>query len=156
MTSQRETDLFYMRRALELARQSYDEDEVPVGAVVVQDGKIIGEAGNRSVSVHDPCGHAEIRAIRNSAKTINNYRLNDTTLYITLEPCAMCAGAILHARVKRVVFSIFDERSGAAGSQLNLLESPFMNHQCQLETGVLSDESRMMMKKFFKDKRKSG
>jgi tRNA(adenine34) deaminase len=142
-----------MTRALELARYSRELDEIPVGAVVVIDGRIVGEGHNRCVTDHDPSAHAEIVAIRRAANTVKNYRLTGASLYVTLEPCSMCAGAILQARIARVVFGAHDERSGAAGSQLNLLQSPFMNHQCKLESGVLATESLTMIQGFFQDRR---
>ena len=142
-----------MGRALALARQSATLDEVPVGAVVVVADAIVGEGHNRCIADHDPSAHAEIVAIRQAAIKAENYRLANATLYVSLEPCAMCAGAILQARIKRVVFSIHDERSGAAGSQLNLLQSPFMNHQCAIESGILAAESQAMIRGFFENRR---
>ena len=142
-----------MVRALELARYSKELNEIPVGAVVVIDDVIVGEGHNRCIADHDPSAHAEIVAIRQAANHVENYRLTNATLYVTLEPCSMCAGAILQSRIDRVVFGAYDERSGAAGSQLNLLQSPFMNHQCKLESGVLATESLAMIRNFFKDRR---
>ena len=142
-----------MRRALELARQSAGLDEVPVGAVVVVADAIVGEGHNRCIADRDPSAHAEIVAIRQAAIKADNYRLANATLYVTLEPCSMCAGAILQARIERVVFAVHDERSGAAGSKLNLLQSPFMNHQCTLESGILAAESQSMIRDFFQKRR---
>jgi tRNA(adenine34) deaminase len=142
-----------MTRALELARNSRELDEVPVGAVVVIDGEIVGEGHNRCIADHDPSAHAEVVAIRQAALRAKNYRLPKATVYVTLEPCSMCAGAILQARIERVVFGVQDERSGAAGSQLNLLQSPFMNHQCKLESGVLATESQTLIQHFFQNRR---
>ena len=127
-----ETDLIYMQRAIELARHAEAEGEVPVGALIVYDDKIIAEGWNTPITGNDPTAHAEIKALRAAADTIKNYRLLDTTLYVTLEPCVMCAGAIIHARVKRVVFGATDPKTGAAGSVfdvLNLIDMSF-NRAC--------------------------
>ncbi len=142
-----------MWAAISLAKQSLAIDEVPVGAVLVKDGKIIGRGFNCQIQTQDPTSHAEIQAIRSAANALGNYRLNGSTLYITLEPCIMCAGAILNARIERVVFAARDQRYGAAGSQLNLLDSPFMNHRCRIESGILEEQSSTMIKTFFKEKR---
>ncbi|HEC12023.1 MAG TPA: tRNA adenosine(34) deaminase TadA [Acidiferrobacteraceae bacterium] len=149
------TDVDYMRQALVLAQQAAEAGEVPVGAVVVKDDEILGEGWNRPISLHDPSAHAEIIALRAAAKKINNYRLVGSTLYVTLEPCAMCAGAIVHARVARVVFGARDPLTGAAGSVFNLLQSDRMNHQSQIEDGVLTEECSQMLKVFFKERRQS-
>ena len=126
-------DLQWMERALELARCAEAEGEVPVGAVVVANGEVIGEGWNRPIALHDPTAHAEIHAIRDAAIQQKNYRIPGSTLYVTLEPCAMCAGAIVHARIERVVFAATDPRSGAAGSQFQLLQHSALNHHplCQ-------------------------
>lgn len=142
-----------MGRALELARRAEDEGEVPVGAVVVRDGVIIGEGWNRPISSHDPSAHAEIQALRDAAVHERNYRLPGTTLYATLEPCPMCAGAIVHARVERVVFAAPDPRTGAAGSLLQLLQNPSLNHQCVVDSGLLMEESGALLKAFFRRRR---
>lgn len=142
-----------MAVAMELAGQSLSIEEVPVGAVVVKDDKIIGEGFNCPIQSQDPAAHAEIRAIRAAAQAQGNYRLPGATLYVTLEPCIMCAGAILHARIERVVFAARDERYGAAGSRLNLLDSPFMNHRCRIESGILAEQSSIMIKTFFQARR---
>ncbi len=142
-----------MGRALELARRAEDEGEVPVGAVVVRDGVIIGEGWNRPISSHDPSAHAEIQALRDAAVHERNYRLPGTTLYATLEPCPMCAGAIVHARVERVVFAAPDPRTGAAGSLLQLLQNPSLNHQCVVDSGLLMEESSALLKAFFRRRR---
>ena len=142
-----------MAVAMELAGQSLSIEEVPVGAVVVKDDKIIGEGFNCPIQSQDPAAHAEIRAIRAAAQAQGNYRLPGATLYVTLEPCIMCAGAILHARIERVVFAARDERYGAAGSRLNLLDSPFMNHRCRIESGILAEQSSTMIKTFFQARR---
>jgi len=143
-----------MRRALALARQAEREGEVPVGAVIVADGEIIGEGWNRPIGSHDPTAHAEIVALRAAAAALGNYRLPGTTLYVTLEPCAMCAGAIVHARVERVVFATVDPRSGAAGSTFDLLPSDErFNHYTRCEGGVLADESASILRGFFRARR---
>ena len=124
-------DIHWMRRALELATLAAREGEVPVGALIVKDGELIAEGRNRPIAHHDPTAHAEIQALRAAGKVLNNYRLPGTTLYVTLEPCPMCAGAIVHARVERVVFAATDPRTGAAGSIYNLLQSEKLNHRCE-------------------------
>ncbi len=143
----------FMSRALQLANKALEHDEIPVGAVVVFDNKIIGEGFNCSVANHDPSGHAEIMALRDAAKNTENYRLNEAALYVTLEPCIMCAGAILQARIERVIFATHDPKSGAAGSQLNLLQSKFLNHRCAITSGVLQQPCRALIQMFFKGKR---
>jgi len=142
-----------MERALELARYAESQGEVPVGAVVVHEGGIVGEGWNQPINRCDPSAHAEIVALRGAAKVLNNYRLVDTTLYATLEPCAMCAGAIIHARVDRVVFATDDPRTGAAGSVFNLLQSPKLNHQVECCQGVFAEESRSLLQSFFEKRR---
>lgn len=143
-----------MRRALELAQCAQDAGEVPVGAVVVADGQIIGEGWNRPISSNDPTAHAEIVALRAAAAAVRNYRLPGTTLYVTLEPCPMCAGAIVHARVDRVVFAAPDPRSGAAGSVFDLLPSDArFNHTTRCEGAVLAEESAAMLRAFFRARR---
>lgn len=143
-----------MRRALELAARAEQEGEVPVGAVLVMDGEIIGEGWNRPIVSHDPTAHAEIMALRAAAATRENYRLPGTSLYVTLEPCPMCAGAIVHARVDRVVFATVDPRSGAAGSTFDLLPSDErFNHYTRCEGGVLAEESATMLRAFFRARR---
>lgn len=149
-----ESDIAFMRLALELARRAEDEGEVPVGAVVVQDGKVIGEGWNRPIVTHDPTAHAEIHALRAAAQQLGNYRLPGSVLYVTLEPCPMCAGAIVHARVARVVFAAADPRAGAAGSVFDLLPSDErFNHRTECEGGVESAESSQMLKAFFRARR---
>ncbi len=148
------TDEQWMRRALELAARAEAEGEVPVGAVVVDAaGTIIGEGWNRPIAAHDPTAHAEIQALRAAAAAVGNYRLPDTTLYVTLEPCAMCAGAMVHARVRRVVFGAADPRTGAAGSVFNLLQNSALNHQCETLGGVLAEESGALLRHFFRLRR---
>ncbi len=127
--------------------------EVPVGALVVQQNKVVGKGFNQPISANDPSAHAEIIAIRDAANNNKNYRLRDATLYVTLEPCIMCAGALLHARVTRLVFAARDNRFGAAGSQLNLVESAFLNHQATVTSGIMQKESAALLKQFFKGRR---
>jgi tRNA(adenine34) deaminase len=147
-------DETFMRRALELAREAEAQGEVPVGAVVVLGDRIIGEGWNRPISGHDPTAHAEIVALRAAATALHNYRLPGSTLFVTLEPCPMCAGAIVHARVDRVVFATTDPRSGAAGSVFDLLPSDErFNHYTRCEGGLLAAESAAMLRGFFRARR---
>ena len=148
-----ETDLIYMQRAIELARHAEAEGEVPVGALIVYDDKIIAEGWNTPITGNDPTAHAEIKALRAAADTIKNYRLLDTTLYVTLEPCVMCAGAIIHARVKRVVFGATDPKTGAAGSVFDVLNTDRLNHHVDILQGVLAEECGALLSEFFKAKR---
>jgi tRNA(adenine34) deaminase len=149
-------DIHWMRHALSLAMRAAREGEVPVGAVVIKEGQLIAEGWNRPIGHHDPTAHAEIQALRAAGVKLNNYRLPGTTLYVTLEPCPMCAGAIVHARVGRVVFATSDPRTGAAGSVFNLLQSGELNHRCEVTGGVLAEESATMLRDFFRIKRRSG
>jgi tRNA(adenine34) deaminase len=141
-----------MRRALELARRARDEGEVPVGAVVVQDGRIVGEGWNRPVAAADATSHAETEAIRAACHAAHNYRLAGATLYVTLEPCVMCIGAIFHARIARVVYGAADPKTGAAGSVLDLFASPLNHHAC-VEGGLLAAECGALLKEFFAARR---
>jgi len=147
------SDAYFMRRALELAERAREEGEVPVGAVVVQDARIVGEGWNRPISSADATSHAEIEAIRAACRALGNYRLGETTLYVTLEPCAMCVGAIFHARIARVVFGAADPKTGAAGGVVNLFEEPRLNHHAAVEGGVLVEECAALLKRFFAGKR---
>ncbi len=142
-----------MRRALELARHAEEAGEVPVGAVVVLDGEIIGEGWNQPIVSHDPTAHAEIVALRAAAMRIRNYRLSNATLYVTLEPCAMCAGAIVHARIARVVYGADDPKTGAARSVFRLLDAPALNHRAEVVGGVLAEECGERLKRFFQSRR---
>ncbi len=142
-----------MRRALDLARHAQQAGEVPVGALIVLDGEIIGEAWNQPIVSHDPTAHAEIMALRAAAVRVQNYRLPGATLYVTLEPCAMCAGAMVHARIARVVYGAADPKTGAAGSVFNLLETTELNHRAQVTRGVLAEECGKMLRDFFQSKR---
>jgi tRNA(adenine34) deaminase len=150
-------DVGFMRRALALAARAEDEGEVPVGAVLVRDGAVIGEGWNHPIGSHDPTAHAEIAALRVAAARVGNYRLPGTTLYVTLEPCPMCAGAIVHARVARVVYGAADPRTGAAGSVFALLPSDGrFNHRTECAGGVLAEESGALLRAFFKSRRSGG
>lgn len=142
-------DLDFMRRALELARRASLDGEVPIGAVLVLDGQIIGEGWNRPIAAHDPTAHAEVAALREGALRLLNYRLEKTTLYATLEPCAMCIGAALNARVQRVVFGAWDEKAGACGSVIDLPRERRLTHRVDVFGGVCSGESAAMLREFF-------
>ncbi|TXG79152.1 MAG: tRNA adenosine(34) deaminase TadA [Rhodocyclaceae bacterium] len=148
-----ENDLGFMRQALDLARQAGAADEVPVGAIVVRDGEVIGRGFNRPIGGHDPTAHAEVMALRDAARNTGNYRLVDSTLYVTLEPCVMCAGAIMHARIARVVFGARDPKTGACGSVIDLFAEDRLNHHAAVEGGVLADESGAMLSSFFAARR---
>ena len=143
----------FMRAALALARQAAQEGEVPVGAVVVKDGAVIGRGYNRPVSRHDPAGHAEIVALRDAAQALRNYRLRDCALYVTLEPCAMCAGAIIHARIGRLVYGAPDPKTGACGSVVNLFGEERLNHHAQVTGGVLAEDAGRLLQEFFAARR---
>lgn len=149
----RETDEVFMRRALELARHAEEAGEVPVGALVALNGEILGEGWNQPIVSHDPTAHAEMVAMRAAAARMKNYRLTGATLYVTLEPCAMCAGAMVHARVARVVYGAADPKAGAAGSVFNLLESAALNHRAQVVGGVLAEECGEILRSFFEARR---
>jgi len=143
----------WMRYAIALAKQGQSYDEVPVGAVIVKDNQIIGEGWNQPIGQHDPTAHAEIVALRAAGHSQANYRLLDTTLYVTLEPCVMCAGAIIHARVSRVVFGAGDPKAGAAGSIVDIFSNSRLNHHVQVQGGILSEECGSLLSQFFKSKR---
>jgi tRNA(adenine34) deaminase len=147
-------DCFWMEKALQLAREAEANDEVPVGAVIVQDGICIAAACNAPIGLNDPTAHAEILALRAAGQYVNNYRLTGATLYVTLEPCAMCAGAMVHARISRVVFAAPDPRTGACGSVFNILQSEQLNHHCELSCGALGELSRQMLQDFFRRRRR--
>ena len=148
-----DNDEYWMRRALALAERAGAEGEVPVGAALVMDGDCIGEGWNRSISTSDPTAHAEIMALRAGAVQQKNYRLPGATLYVSLEPCAMCAGAIILARIKRVVYAAADPRTGAAGSVFDILQSDQLNHRVELSSGVLEQESANLLQTFFRERR---
>jgi tRNA(adenine34) deaminase len=151
--AQRERDQRFMQLALTLARRAESAGEVPVGALVTLEDEVLGEGWNRPVGSADPTAHAEIVAIRAAASRLCNYRMPGTTLYVTLEPCAMCAGAIVQARIARVVFGARDPRTGAAGSVLNVLEHPVLNHRAVLTAGVEAEACAMLLVNFFKARR---
>ena len=142
-------DAGYMAAALALARVARDRGEVPVGAIVVNDGTVIGRGGNAPIASNDPTAHAEIAALREAATAFGNYRLPGCTLYVTLEPCAMCAGAILHARISRLVYGARDPKTGACGSVVDLFAEPRLNHHATAEGGVLADECGKLLSDFF-------
>ena len=146
-------DLSWMQYALSLASKASELGEVPVGAVLIRDNKIIGEGYNAPISNVDATAHAEIQTIRAACVTENNYRLPGSTLYVTLEPCSMCAGAIIHARIERVVISTKEPRAGAAGSVFNILENNQLNHCCAVQFGLCEQESAAMLRGFFKERR---
>jgi len=142
-----------MRRALDLARHAAEQGEVPVGAVLVQDGESIGEGWNQPISLHDPSAHAEMLAMRDAAKRVGNYRLAGTTLYVTLEPCVMCAGAIVHARVSRLVFGARDPKAGAVDSVYDVIAQPRLNHVVEWSGGLLEEECGAVLREFFRQRR---
>ena len=149
------TDESFMGEALRLARKAFEHEEVPVGAVVVRDGKIIARAWNQVEMLKDATAHAEMLAITQAEAAVGDWRLNDCDLYVTKEPCPMCAGAIVHVRIRRVIFGCADPRGGAAGSALNLLQMPTLNHRCEIRSGVLADESASLLQSFFQARRRS-
>lgn len=146
-------DQRFMRRAFELAQLAERYDEIPVGAVVVHQGKIIGEGYNQSIMSNDPSAHAEMIAIRQAGEQLNNYRLLDCTLYVTLEPCPMCAGLLVHSRIHRLVFATTDLKTGAAGSAFNLVANEQLNHQVDICSGVMAEECSQLLSNFFKRRR---
>ena len=149
-----ENDFIFMKKALQLAEKAASMGEVPIGAVIVgPDNTLLAEGFNKSITNNDPTAHAEVLAIRQAATQLNNYRLSDCTLYVSLEPCAMCMGAILHSRIKRVVFAASDPKTGACGSVISLQSEPQLNHHCVVSQGVLADESATLLQNFFKMRR---
>lgn len=148
------SDLYWMTQAYELALKAKEQGEVPVGAVLVAaDKTLLGQGWNQVIQNNDPCAHAEINAIRAAALALNNYRLINTTLYVTLEPCSMCAGALIHARVSRLVFATRDFRAGAAGSVYNLLKGFPLNHQVQIDEGIKQQDCAALLSNFFAERR---
>ncbi|MCG5493114.1 tRNA adenosine(34) deaminase TadA [Ectothiorhodospira variabilis] len=146
-------DTHWMHQALELARRAADNGEVPVGALVVRGGECLGRGGNQPIGLADPTAHAEILALREAARREGNYRLPGSTLYVTLEPCGMCIGAMIHARVERVVFGAHDPKTGAAGSAADLVNLPMHNHRLQVTGGVLSQACGDLLRDFFRSRR---
>ncbi len=144
---------FFMKKALELARIASEKDEVPVGAIIVRKNKIIGKGFNQTIGLNDPTAHAEILALRDAAHNLNNYRLDASTMFVTLEPCMMCAGALVHARISRLVFSACDVKTGVIISNNNILDMNFLNHKISFSQGLLKEESSKLLKDFFLDKR---
>jgi tRNA(adenine34) deaminase len=149
------SDIQAMQAALDQARLAAEAGEVPIGAVVVSEGKIVASGHNRVLRDNDPTGHAEIVALREAAEAIGNYRLNGCTLYATLEPCAMCAGAMIHARLDRLVFAAADPKAGAAGSVLGVINYPQLNHKMEVDQGILGEESAELLRSFFRERRSS-
>ena len=143
----------WMRHALMLAKRAESEGEVPVGAVVIKDGQIIGEGWNQPIGHHDPSAHAEIMALRDAARRIENYRLTDCDLYVTLEPCVMCAGAITHARIRRLTYATSDPKAGAVESVFDVLSAPKLNHSVVCEGGLLAEEAGELLRQFFRSRR---
>ncbi|MDD5215106.1 MAG: tRNA adenosine(34) deaminase TadA [Methylococcales bacterium] len=148
------TDESWMRYAIRLAQRAQDLGEVPVGAVLIKNEKVVAEGWNQVIKMHDPSAHAEIVAIRQAGSEIENYRLIDTTLYVTLEPCVMCMGAIAQARIQRLVFGAFDEKRGCVCNALALSNAPFLNHHVQWQGGILEDTCSQLLKDFFAARRK--
>ncbi|ABG41621.1 tRNA-adenosine deaminase [Paraglaciecola sp. T6c] len=148
-----EQDQLWMRHALSLASKAAQAGEIPVGAVLVKDQKIVGEGWNQSITLNDPSAHAEMLAIRQAGINVKNYRLIDTTLYVTLEPCTMCAGLLVHSRIKRLVFGAYDAKTGAAGSIMDVLNDTRLNHQVEVVGGVLGEECGETISAFFRQRR---
>ena len=147
------TDTEYMQQALNLASQAALNGEVPVGAIIVKDGVVIARGSNAPIGLHDPTAHAEIIAMREAAQYLGNYRLVDCTLYVTLEPCAMCSGAMQHARIEKLVYGASDPKTGACGSVINLMAEPKLNHHCEVVGGILAEECGAVLSEFFKQRR---
>lgn len=148
------SDAYFMKEALRLAAKAFEKEEVPVGAVVVRDGKIIARASNQVEMLKDATAHAEMLAITQAEAAVGDWRLSDCDLYVTKEPCAMCAGALVHVRMRRVIFGCADPRAGAAGGVLNLLQFPSLNHRCEITSGVLQQECANLLQSFFKARRR--
>jgi tRNA(Arg) A34 adenosine deaminase TadA len=153
MTDFSSEDYRFMAKALQLAHEAAALGEIPVGAIVVASGKIVGEGFNQPISRHDPSAHAEIQALRSAGLTLQNYRLINATLYVTLEPCTMCAGAMIHARINRLVYAATEPKAGVARSQQAFFSSPFLNHQIDVDGGLMADEASQLLSQFFKKRR---
>jgi tRNA(adenine34) deaminase len=147
------TEIDFIQAALAEARSAAQAGEVPIGAVLVHDGEIVARGQNRVLRDNDPTAHAEIASIREAAKILGNYRLNGCSLFVTLEPCAMCAGAMIHARLDRMVFAAADPKAGACGSVLSVLNHPQLNHQMLVEQGIMADEAAELLRSFFRERR---
>lgn len=148
-----EQDHLFMQRAFELAKLAEEQGEVPVGAVLVSNNTVIGEGSNALITQHDPTAHAEIQAIRQAAENVQNYRLPNTTLYVTLEPCPMCAGALVHSRIERLVYAASDDKTGACGSVFDVISSNERTHRVKCESGLMAEESSILISSFFKRRR---
>jgi len=146
-------DKDWMQHAFELAKKAEAQDEVPVGAIIVYEDRVIGEGWNQPITSNDPTAHAEVMALRDAGGKIGNYRLPNATIYVTLEPCTMCAGAIIHARLSRLVYAADDPKTGACGSIFNLLQTEELNHKVEIEKGVMEEECQSLIQLFFKKKR---
>lgn len=149
-----QSDAYFMKEALRLAAKAFEKEEVPVGAVIVREGKIIARAFNQVEMLKDATAHAEMLAITQAEAAVGDWRLNDCDLYVTKEPCAMCAGALVHVRMRRVIFGCADLRAGAAGGVLNLVQFPSLNHRCEITSGVLQEECASLLQTFFKARRR--
>ena len=147
------SDAFFMQKALEQANLAYEKDEVPVGAILVKNNKVLSAAHNLLITENDPSAHAEILCLKEAGKVLKNYRLIGTTLYVTLEPCMMCAGAIIHARIGRLVYATSDEKTGFINSRNNLAGNEWLNHKLDITSGILDKDCSKLIKSFFKDKR---
>jgi tRNA(adenine34) deaminase len=156
MTDEPHSDELFMEEALRSAQRALEAGEVPIGAVVVCDDKIIARGHNCSITNNDPTAHAEILALREASAAVGNYRLNDCTLFVTLEPCAMCAGALVHARIRRVVYGARDPKAGADGSVMQVLNHPALNHRTEVQTGVLAGRCAELLQSFFRQRRSGG
>ena len=148
-----DSDEQFMKLALQEAQKSQEMNEVPVGAIIIMNGEVISKSHNKSISQNDPTSHAEINALRNAAKKVGNYRLTGATLYVTLEPCAMCYGAIVHSRIPRLVFGAYDPKTGVCGSSIKLHEQECFNHTPEIVGGVLEEDCSLILKDFFKERR---
>lgn len=151
--TQSEIDEYWMLQALELAKKAQDAGEIPVGALLVKDNQLVATGWNHSIENHDPTAHAEIVTLKQAGTALKNYRLLDTTLYVTLEPCIMCAGAMIHSRIGRVVYGAKDFKTGACGSFINIMSQPGLNHYVEVTSGVLEDACSSMLSEFFKMRR---
>ena len=147
------TDEEWMQQAFQLAKKSEGQGEVPVGAIIVYQNEIIGKGWNQPILLHDPTAHAEIIALREAGEKIHNYRLLESTMYVTLEPCAMCAGAIVQARISRLVYAVEDKKTGACGGVFNIVQTEELNHSVEITKGILERECQTLIKNFFKEKR---